>query len=217
MKIERNSKIPMNLQLFADPAPAAGGGGGAPAGQLTQNQPAAASQSQSQTAGAPQIDYAKIQQMLDGTLSAKEDVALKAYFKQQGLSQEEAEQAMATFKAEKAKNQPDVGALQAQMTQAQAAAQQAQLQAAATLAAVTLGIDAKTIPYILKLADMSQVMGQDGKISDEAVNNALKKVLEDVPALKPQTAGSTGFIQVGAAGSAQQQATDDALKKAFGL
>ena len=70
MKIERYSKIPMNLQLFADPAPAAGGGGGAPAGQLTQNQPAAASQSQSQTAAAPQIDYAKIQQMLDGTLSA---------------------------------------------------------------------------------------------------------------------------------------------------
>lgn len=218
MKIERNSKIPMNLQLFADPAPAAGGGGGAPAGQLTQNQPAAASQSQSQTAAAPQIDYAKIQQMLDGTLSAKEDVALKAYFKQQGLSQEEAEQAMATFKAEKAKNQPDVGALQAQMTQAQAAAQQAQLQAAATLAAVTLGIDAKTIPYVLKMADLNQVVGQDGKISDEAVNNALKKVLEDVPALKPQTAGSTGFIQVGAAGGLQQQATtDDALKKAFGL
>lgn len=218
MKIERNSKIPMNLQLFADPAPAAGGDGGAPAGQLTQNQPAAASQSQSQTAAAPQIDYAKIQQMLEGTLSAKEDVALKAYFKQQGLSQEEAEQAMATFKAEKAKNQPDIGALQQQAAQAQAAAQQAQLQAAATLAAVTLGIDAKTIPYVLKIADLSQVMGQDGKISDEAVNNALKKVLEDVPALKPQPAGTTGFIQVGAAGGNQQQATtDDALKKAFGL
>ena len=61
-------------------------------------------------------------------------------------------------------------------------------------------------------------MGQDGKISDEAVNNALKKVLEDVPALKPQPAGTTGFIQVGAAGGNQQQATtDDALKKAFGL
>lgn len=220
MKFNRNSNFPMNLQLFADPAPAAGGGGnggagggGAPAGQQAQSQ-----QTQSQQAATPQIDYAKIQQMLEGTLSAKEDVALKAYFKQQGLSQEEAEQAMATFKAEKAKNQPDIGALQQQAAQAQAAAQQAQLQAAATLTAVTLGIDAKTIPYVLKIADLSQVMGQDGKISDEAVNNALKKVLEDVPALKPQPAGTTGFIQVGAAGGNQQQATtDDALKKAFGL
>ena len=192
--------------------------------QATQNQdpqqaPAVQTQAtQAQGQQAPVIDYTKIQQMLEGTLAAKEDVALKAYFKQQGLSQEEAEQAMATFKAEKTKNQPDIGALQQQAAQAQAAAQQAQLQAAATLAAVTLGIDAKTIPYVLKIADLSQVMGQDGKISDEAVNNALKKVLEDVPALKPQPAGTTGFIQVGAAGGNQQQATtDDALKKAFGL
>ena len=37
----------------------------------------------------PAIDYDKIQKMLDGTLSAKEDTVLKAYFKQQGLSPEE--------------------------------------------------------------------------------------------------------------------------------
>ena len=218
MRFKRNSNFTMNLQLFADPAPAAGGSGGTPAGQMSQNQPAVAVPSSSQTAAAPQIDYAKIQQMLDGTLSAKEDVALKAYFKQQGLSQEEAEQAMTAFKQQKATQQPDVGALQTQITQAQAVAQQAQIQSAATMAAVTLGLDAKTIPYVLKMADLSQVMGQDGKISDDTLNNALKKVLEDVPALKPQAAGSTGFIQVGAAGGAQQQTTtDDVLKKAFGL
>ena len=218
MKIERNSKIPMNLQFFADPAPAAGGGG-APAGQQqSQSQTTAAAQSQGQTEATPQIDYAKIQQMLEGTLSAKEDVALKAYFKQQGLSQEEAEQAMATFKAEKAKNQPDIGALQQQAAQAQAAARQAMLDKEATLAAIGLGLDAKTIPYVLKMADLSQAIGQDGKVNTEAINTSLNKVLEDVPALKPQATGSTGFVQVGAASGQQQtQATDDALKKAFGL
>ena len=41
----------------------------------------------------PAIDYAKIQQMLEGTLAAKEDTALKAYFKQQGMSEEEMKQA----------------------------------------------------------------------------------------------------------------------------
>ena len=86
------------------------------------------------------------------------------------------------------------------------------------MAAVSLGIDAKTIPYVLKMADLGQVMGQDGKINDEALKAALNKVLEDVPALKPQTPGSSGFIQVGAASGQQQtQTTDDALKKAFGL
>ena len=64
----------------------------------------------------------------------------------------------------------------------------------------------------------SQVMGQDGKINDEALKTALNKVLEDVPALKPTPAGQTGFVQVGATGQSGQQTTnDDALKKAFGL
>lgn len=182
-----------------------GGNGGN--SQQTQNQ---------QIPGGATIDYEKIQQMLNGTLAAKEDTALKAYFKQQGLSQEEAEQAMATFKAEKAKNQPDVGAMQAQLSQAQAAAQQAQVEAAATMAAVSLGIDAKTIPYVLKMADLSQVVGQDGKINDETLSSALKKVLEDVPALKPQPGQTTGFIQVGAARNQQQTGQEGQLAAIFG-
>ena len=203
----------MNLQLFAEPT---GGAGGTepPAGGQNQQQ----TQTQTGQQASLAIDYAKIQQMLEGTLAAKEDTALKAYFKQQGLSQEEVEQAIAAFKQQKAASQPDVAALQQQATQAQALAQQAQMQAAATMAAVSLGIDAKTIPYVLKMADLGQVMGQDGKINDEALKAALNKVLEDVPALKPQTPGSSGFIQVGAASGQQQtQTTDDALKKAFGL
>ena len=204
-KLERSS-LPMNIQFFAEPS--AGGDDG-----TTQNQ-----NPQSQTQQTVQIDYNKIQTMLEGTLSAKEDTALKAYFKQQGLSQQEVEQAIAAFKSQKASQQPDVNALQTQAAQAQAAAQQAQVQAAATMAAVGLGIDAKTIPYVLKMADLSQTMGQDGKINDEALKTALIKVLEDVPALKPAPAGQTGFVQVGASGQAgQQQTNDDALKKAFGL
>ena len=176
-----------------------------------QAQTPTAQQNQSNQQGtAPAIDYGKIQQMLDGTLAAKEDTALKAYFKQQGLSQDEVEQAIAAFKQLKAANTPDVGAMQAQVTQAQTAAQQAQINSAATMAAVSLGISANTIPYVIKLADFSQVVGQDEKINEETLKAALNKVLEDVPGLKPQAAGNTGFVQVGAAsgntgaGQAQQ-------------
>ena len=190
----------MNLQLFAEPA----GGAEPPAGGQNQQQ----TQTQTGQQASPAIDYAKIQQMLEGTLAAKEDTALKAYFKQQGLSQEEVEQAIAAFKQQKVASQPDVAALQQQATQAQALAQQAQMQAAATMAAVSLGIDAKTIPYVLKMADLGQVMGQDGKINDEALKAALNKVLEDVPALKPQAPGTTGFIQVGVASGQQQTANE---------
>ncbi len=210
------TRFPMNLQLFAEPA----GGSEPPAGGQ-QTPPAAGGQS----TAAQTIDYAKIQQMLDGTLAAKEDTALKAYFKQQGLSQQEAEQAMAAFKQQKAANQPDVNAMQGQITaaqQAQQAAQeaalQAQIQAAATMAAVSLGIDAKSIPYVLKMADLGKVAGQDGKIDDEAMKTALNKVLEDIPALKPQAAGSAGFVQIGAAGGGQtQQPVDAELDRIFGV
>ena len=166
---------------------------------------------------APAVDYDKIQQMLSGTLQAKEETALKAYFKQQGLSQEEMSQAITAFNQQKAAQQPDVGALQAQAEQAQKLAQQAQIESAATIEAVSLGIDVKTIPYVLKMADLSQVVGQDGKVNTDALKNALNKVLEDIPALKLQTS-QNGFVQVGTSGQQQQtQNTDDALKKAFGL
>lgn len=199
-------KVPMNLQLFAEgpgggAAGSEGGGGGESGGADSQTPPA--------------IDYEKIQQMLEGTLKAKEETALKAYFKQQGLSEEEMQQAIAAFKQQKAQNQPDVSALQGQLTnaqtqlsQAQAAAQQAQIENAATMMAVSLGIDAKTIPYVLKMADLSKVMGQDGKINDEAMKSALNQVLEDVPALKPQAKGSSGFVQIGAAGGKPPQGSD---------
>lgn len=198
-------KFTMNLQLFAEPTGGAGGIEPTAAGQGQQTPPASTG---GQSPAAPQIDYTKIQQMLDGTLAAKEDTALKAYFKQQGLSQEEAEQAMATFKAEKAKNQPDVAALTQTAQAAQAAAQQAMLDKEATLAAISLGLDAKTIPYVLKMADLSQAIGQDGKVNTETLNTALNKVLEDVPALKPQASGTTGFLQVGAASTGKQTSNE---------
>ena len=199
----------LDLQHFAEPA----GGTEPPAGGQQQTQTPPAQQTQELA-----IDYEKLAQIVQGKQSVAEDSALRGYLKQQGLSKEQMDQAIATYKQQQAANQPDVGALQAQAAQAQAAAQQAQIQAAATIAAVGLGIDAKTIPYVLKMADLSQVMGEDGEINDEALKTALNKVLEDVPALKPAPAGQAGFVQVGASGgSSQQQTTDDALKKAFGL
>ncbi len=189
--MKKRNLMLMNLQMFADPAPAP--------------DPAPTPTPTPQPAPAPEIDYDKIQKMLDGTLAAKEDTALKAYFKQQGLSQEEAEQAMSVFKQQKAANQPDVNALQTQLSQAQAAAQQAQIESAATMAAVELGIDAKAIPYVLKMADFGQAVGEDGTINEETLKEALNKVLEDIPALKPQEKPSSGFTPIGAASSGTQQ------------
>ena len=86
------------------------------------------------------------------------------------------EQAITAFKEQKAANQPDVIGMQNQITETQAqlaasqkAVQAAQVESAATMMAVSLGIEAKKIPYILKMADLSQVVGEDGNINEELV------------------------------------------------
>jgi hypothetical protein len=203
----KKSLLPMNLQLFAEDPAGGAGGQGDPAGT-----------GQSSTAGAaPAFDYDKLAGIITGKQTVTEDTILKNYFKQQGLSQEEAAQAMQTFKAEKAKNNPDVTAVQAQLAQVQAAAEKAEIEKLATLEAVGLGIDVKTLPYVLKMADLSSVKGQDGKVNQDAVKNALNKVLEDIPQLKPVTGSNQGFQIGGAAGSQNNKPDDAALKAAFGL
>ena len=190
-------KIPMNIQLFAEGDGAAGGAG-------EGGTPPAGSQ-------APQFDYDKLASLIAGKQTVTEESVLKGYFKQQGLSKEQMDQAIADFKRQQAANQPDVEGLQSQIAEgqtqlaaAQKAALQAKLETAATMTAVSLGIDAKTIPYVLKLADFSQAAGQDGKISDEALTEAINKVLEALPQLKTQADGKTGFTRVGTGGNPAQ-------------
>ena len=169
---------------------------------------------------APTIDYDKIQQMLNGTLAAKEDTALKAYFKQQGLSQEELEQAVAAFKQQKAANQPDVTALKSELDTNKQQALKAEIEKTALFEVLGLGVDAKTAPYVIKMADLSSVLGQDGKINQETVKSAISKVLEDVPGLKPSATQISGFVQVGTGDTGDNQtsqASNDALRAAFGL
>lgn len=207
-------RFPMNLQLFAEGGASGGQGDGAGTSGTAGNQLGA---SGTGSAGI-QFDYEKLAGLIAGKTSVTEDTVLKSYFKQQGLSQEEMVQAIQAFKAQKAANQPDVGALQTQAAQAQAAAQKAQLENAAIMAAVGLGVDAKTIPYLIKMTDFGQAVGQDGKINEETVSNALKKTLEDVPGLKPAQSSQGGFVQMGASGTGNQTQTDDAaLKAAFGI
>lgn len=114
--------------------------------------------------------------------------------------------------------QSQLTAIQAQNAQYQQAAIAAQIAQQATLEAVALGIDVKTIPYVLKMADMSGVKAKkDGTLDVEAIQAAVNKVLEDVPVLKPKQAEqSKGFQQIGAGGSDGNSNQSDELAKIFG-
>ncbi|MGN9017771.1 hypothetical protein ACTNBM_02045 [Lachnospiraceae bacterium HCP1S3_C3] len=200
----------INLQLFAEGGDgnvsqnAGEGNNNTNHNQAKQNQQNAGQQQNSGQQGGQQsagIDYDKIQSMLDNATAKKENAVLKSYFQQQGLSEDEISQAIATFKQNKqqqASERQNANAnLQNEVAAAQKAAEQAQIELTATKVAMTLGIDAKTLPYVLKMADFSKIKDNDGKISEDNVKTALEQVLKDVPALKPAKENNTGF-QIGA-------------------
>ncbi len=212
--------LPMTLQLFAEGG-AGAGQGAASGGENAQQPPAEQTQAEGRSSGGqqPAFDYEKLAGIISGKQKVTEDTILKNYFSRQGLSQEEAAQAIAGFKEAKAKNTPDVNALRTQLAQAKEAAQAAAIEKEAALEAVAMGLDAKAIPYVLKLADMKGVTDSDGKINQENLKKALNKVLEDVPQFKasqsPQGQPGAGF-QIGSNGG-QSNNLQEQLDSIFGI
>ena len=188
--------LPINLQFFAESGDGNGGqnAGGNNNGQAGQQ----GSQNNQQSAG---VDYDRLQEMINTATAKKENAVIKDYFMQQGLSENELHQAITAFKQSKeqqANAQQNANAsLQNEVAAAQKDAEQARIELAATQVAMTLGIEAKTVPYVLKMADFSKAKGTDGKISEDNVKAALEQVLKYVPALKPSTENNEGF-QIGA-------------------
>lgn len=162
----------------------------------------------------PAIDYEKIASIVEGKQKVAEDTVLKNYFKNQGLTGEEMAQAISSFKSQKASAQPDVATLQEELRVAQAQALQTRIESNLQLAAMKQGVGSNVLPYVLKLADSTNLT-LDSKNEDyEAV---IAKVLEDVPAFKPEATAPTGFTQVGSTGDVKQSTTNDELFKIFGV
>lgn len=162
----------------------------------------------------PEIDYEKIASIVEGKQKVAEDTVLKNYFKNQGLTGEEMAQAISSFKSQKASAQPDVANLQEELRVAQAQALQTKIESNLQLEAIKQGVGSNVLPYVLKLADSTNLT-LDSKNEDyEAV---IAKVLEDVPAFKPEATAPTGFTQVGSTGDVKQSTTNDELLKIFGV
>lgn len=170
----------------------------------------------------PAFDYEKLASIINGKQSVTEETVLKSYFKQQGLSKEEMEQAINSFKEQKAKNTPDIAKLQSDVTAANSARLKAEINQSATLEAIKQGIDVKSIPYLLKMADFKGCTDENGNIKAENLTNAIKTVLDDIPALKgtSQSGGNnSGFEKIGGDGNSDDGTVNEneLVRKAFGL
>lgn len=197
--------LPMHLQLFAEP-PA----GNAGTGEQGDTGAASAQQTGQQTEPpkTPEIDYEKLASVIEGKKAVAEDTVLKNYFKKQGLSREEMENAIGAYKKQKQESEPNPDALQAQVVQAQQQAVTSEIEKEGVLIGVEMGLDVKTIPYVMKLVDTSAAVA-DGKVNADKLKEAINKVLEDVPAFKQGKTEeqSKGFVQVGAGQTGSQTNT----------
>lgn len=147
------------------------------------------------------IDYAKIQEMIDGRNAKTEDSILKSYFEKQGLSKEEMESAINAFKTQKANQanaqNKELSDTQASLQKVQLENQRLKVEKKAYDFVDDLNVDNKTMPYLLKMADLSKCTDKDGNVLEDTLKAALQKVIDDVPGLKKQVQGTVG-ITVGA-------------------
>lgn len=105
----------MNLQLFAD------GGEGGSNGQSVNAGSGNGSQG---NAGAATFTFEQAEEIATARAQRAEQAALKSFFQQQGMSDDEVKQAIADYKASKEKNKPNVTAIEQERDEAKAKLQQ---------------------------------------------------------------------------------------------
>ena len=168
----------------------------------------------------PQIDYGKIEAMINKGTQQKENAILKSFFEQQGMTEDEVKSAITTYKAEqgkKAEEQKNAYAtMQAENEQLKAQILQSNINSKATDIGLDMGVDKNAVAYLIKMADLSKAVNEKNEISEEAIKNAFEEVLKNVPALKASVNSNTGF-KVGADNIQQDNDKTNMLRKVAGL
>ena len=169
---------------------------------------------------APEIDYGKIEAMINKGTQQKENAILKSFFEQQGMTEDEVKTAISSYKAEqgkKAEEQKNAYAnMQAENEQLKAQILQSNINAKATDIGLDMGVDKNAVGYLIKMADLSKAVNEKNEISEEEIKNAFEEVLKNVPALKASVNSNTGF-KVGADNVQQENDKTNMLRKVAGL
>ena len=184
----------------------------------TENTQVTQTQATQQTA--PEIDYGKIEAMINKGTQQKENAILKSFFEQQGMTEDEVKSAISSYKAEqgkKAEEQKTAYAnMQAENEQLKAQILQSNINAKATDIGLDMGVDKNAVSYLIKMADLSKAVNEKNEISEEEIKNAFEEVLKNVPALKASVNSNTGF-KVGADNVQQENDKTNMLRKVAGL
>lgn len=187
----------------------------------TDNTQAQGTQAQgTQQVQTPEIDYGKIEAMINKGTQQKENAILKSFFEQQGMTEDEVKTAITSYKTEqekKAEEQKNAYAnMQAENEQLKAQILQSNINAKATDIGLDMGVDKNAVAYLIKMADLSKAVNEKNEISEEEIKKAFDEVLKNVPALKASQNSNTGF-KVGADNNQAENDKTNMLRKVAGL
>ena len=147
------------------------------------------------------VNYDEIFKKLDSILDKRSESITKSVLKDNGYEDAEMKDILSQYRASKeAKAQETnntITTLQNECAKLKATIQQKDLDNEALTQARGLNVDDKTIPYLIKLADLKGCIDEKGAISADKVKSALEQVLNDVPSLKTTEKGTAG-VTVGA-------------------
>ena len=169
-------------------------------------------------------NYDEVFSKLDEILEKRANGLAKSVLKENGVDESEIADIVKAYREQKQNKANDQAtALSEAQTQIAALTKQLNdrdINDAFSVAALELGVDAKQLPYVTRLASKDGILGADNKVDAEKVKEAINKVLEDVPALKASANANQGFVQVGAKtgdGAGSGEDADKKLRGYFGL
>lgn len=174
-----------------------------------------------ETADKKEIDYAKLEEIMNKGAEQKKNAIMNSFFQQMGLSEEEIKEAVDTYKTNKAAAEQErlsnTENLSKELESLRTSLAREQLNNAINLSGYELGLDAKTIKAVQKLGDFSQIQSY-GKIDTEKVKGAINSVLDEYPNLKTTAKSKDKIVEVGSPESKEDLLSgEDELRKAFGL
>ena len=168
------------------------------------------------------IDYGKLEEIINKGINQKENSILKSYFSQQGLSEEEMKEAISNFKnsrkSEEEKNNKEYETLTNNYANLQKQFNQEKINNALNLALIKKGLTEEQIPFISKMVEVEGVLNDKSEINKEKLNENIESVFKAFPNLHNKKEDKP-LIKVGISSDNSQydESSDALLRKAFGL
>ena len=185
----------MNLRIFENSGGAGAGELGGSAGGDNNNQNNAGS------GGQPTYSYAQAEEIANARAGRAERSALKSYFQQQGMSEEQVNQAITDYKAQQKKNQPNIEQMQQERDAALKEAQQMKQEKFLS----GKGVKAEDVDYVMfkvsKLVD-------DKTTFEKAAEKYLKENPRFVGGSSYRVSTSTGSDSNGSGGNVNASIND---------